>query len=242
MTTERRDRPRASFSGRASVVHARSRDPVELGIRDLSSSGARLVGRVQLLEGEQLRVLLELEGKQLSLAATVIRTDPQNAQMTIAFSALPPDAHAIIERAVETLLGSVRTEGAGTVIVLCEQPETRAALERDLAQLGRVAHPCVTLLDAMQALQDPLVRYEAVVVASQSEREPIGEVLKQLADHHPRLRRIVVFGAQLPSLDHAASGRVDAVLRTPVRIRALGRALGIRETDASIAMLPVGDD
>lgn len=236
--TDRRSRPRASHLGRATLVSARHREPVQLGIRDLSASGARLVGKTQLLEGEAVRVTLELEGVSVAVPARVARTELQNAQVAVTFESVPADALAIIEHAVAALLERVRTSSRAVVIVVSAGGEIRDALERDLAQLALVAVPCASLSDAAPALDNGC---EAIILESDTVGAALGPALLQLAQQHPKVRRIVLFADKIEALDRASSGAVDAVLRRPVRIRALARALGIRDTDSSVALLPQTD-
>lgn len=237
LPAERRGHPRAGRLGTATIVRARSTVTAEFNIRDLATGGARLIGRAQLVEGERIQVMLNLDGVMVSAAAEVLRTEPQNAQVAIAFRDLSREATEVIERAVAAMIERVRAGSPPTVLLLRAPAEARAAVERDLAQLGRAVRACATMLEAVWALDDPTVRYEAVVIASDMDREPLGELLKHLAERHPQLRRLLLFGDQLESVDRVAASRVDAVLRTPLRIRALARALGIRETDSSLAML-----
>lgn len=235
---DRRSRPRAGFLGKA-IVTRRPGEHFALSIRDLSASGARLVGRVELAEGDHIGVSLEIEGSTISTTALVVRTEPQNSQVAISFNNLSHEAREIIDAAVTALIERVRADSPPTVLVLSASAEVRAALERDLAQLGRATRACATMLDAVWSLHDWAIRYEAIVIVREADPDPLDQLLKHFAEQHPQLRRVLVFGDQLESLDHEASRRVDAVLRTPLRIRALARALGIRETDSSIGMLPV---
>ena len=133
---DRRSRPRVGLLGTATIMRAGSHESAELTIRDLSSGGARLVGRLQLVEGERIPVTLALEGVSFSIVAEVVRTEPQNAQVAIAFRDLPPDALETIERAVARMIESVRASSPPTVLIVGAEAGTRAALERDLAQLG----------------------------------------------------------------------------------------------------------
>ncbi len=237
LPVERRSRPRAGLLGKATIVWARSTVPAEFNIRDLSTGGARLIGRAQLVESERIQVMLELDEVTVSVAAEVLRTEPQNAQVAIGFRDLSREATEVIERAVTALIECVRAGSPPTVLILRAPAEARAAIERDLAQLGRAVRACTTMLETVWALENPTVRYEAVVIASDMDSEPLGELLKHLSEQHPQFRRLLLFGDQLESVDRVAASHVDAVLRTPLRIRALARALGIRETDSSLAML-----
>jgi PilZ domain len=234
---DRRARPRAGLPGVAVILRAGSADPVAFAIRDLSANGARLVGRVQLVDGERIRVLLKLEGVELLVEAEVVRTEPQNAQVAIAFRDLSSAAREMIEQTIDAMVERVRVASLLTVLIVGAPAETRGAIERDLAQLGRRSRPCATMLEAMWSLHDPSIRYEAVIVASDALGESLGALLEHLAEHHPTIRRLLLFGDQLKSVDHASSSRVDAVLRTPLRIRALARALGVGATDSSVGLL-----
>lgn len=236
---DRRNGLRAGFPGKAVVTRARPAQSAEFTIRDLSTSGARLIGRLQLAEGERITVALTIDGVALPLDALVVRTEPQSSQVAVAFCAVPTETLAAIEAAVGAMIKRVHASSPATVLVVCASPERAAELQRDLAQLGRAFRACATMLETMWALTEPTLRCEAVIIASHVEPEPLAELLKHLADHHPQLRRLLLFGDHLESIDHASSNRVDAVLRTPLRIRALARALGIRETDSSVGMLPV---
>jgi len=218
------------------------RTAIELAVRDLSTRGARLIGRGRAVAGERVRVVLELDGAAHDVIAEVTRTDPQRAEVEVAFLHLPASAAAAIERANAASLERVRAAAQPAVLVFGVSPEPRAAIERDLAKLDRTARCCSTLLETISALGDASSRCEAVVVASSAGAEVMTGLLDHLAQYHPRLRRVLLFGDQLASLDHAAARRVDAVLRTPWRIRALARAVGIESADNTLGLLALTID
>jgi hypothetical protein len=133
----------------------------------------------------------------------------------------------------------VRAAAPPTVLVLGASPELRAALERDLAQLGFATCACTAMLEVMWSLSDPAVRHEAVIVASELAGVSLADLFAHFAEHHPAVRRLLIFGDRLAAVDHAVSRRIDSVLRTPLRLRVLSRALGIAATDSSLALLPL---
>jgi hypothetical protein len=82
----------------------------------------------------------------------------------------------------------------------------------------------------------------AAIVCTEAGNARILELVRVLRDRYPGVKRALLFGDQLESIDHEVSRGVDAVLRTPWRIRALARAIGIDSADSTAAMLPQADD
>jgi hypothetical protein len=240
VTTERREHPRVGFDGKASIARGPA-ERFEFALRDLSTTGARVVGSTRLVEGERVQVTLELEGVSITVFADVVRTEPQNQQAALAFFEPPAETVAAIEQAISGFVDRVRASSPRTVIVIGAPAEVEQALERDLAQLGRAMHACSTNLEMTWALQDRTTVYEAAVLASDLDPAHIAAMLQHLAEEHPEVRRLVLFGEKMSSLEKTASSRVQAVLRTPLRIRALARALGVNLTDNSIAMVALVD-
>ncbi len=235
---ERRDGARAQPPGTAAVTRL-GREPAEFAIRDLSAKGMRLVGATRLVEGELVSVAFDAEGVDVTLDALVLRTEPQRSQVALEFRRVSPAAAAAIAHAI----GKLR-QRAGTVasVLVChDDTETRAALERDILRLGRIARLCATLDDARDVIADPAVELSAVLLASTLPAAPLREVVEQLAADRPHVRRVLLFGEQLGSLDHAISSRIDAVLRMPSRMRPLARALGVDMNDSSLALLVPSD-
>lgn len=241
MSTERREHPRVGFDGKALIARG-PEESFEFALRDLSTTGARVIGNTRLVEGERVQVTLELESTSITVFADVVRTEPQNSQAALAFFETPPETVAAIEQALSSFIERVRSSSPPTVLVIGAPQEVYEALERDLAQLQRATHACATNLEMTWALQDRTTMYEAAVLASDLDPMQIASILQHLAEQHPDIRRLVLFGDQLSSLEKAASSRVQAVLRTPLRIRALARALGINLTDSSQAMVALVDD
>jgi hypothetical protein len=209
------------------VVHARYDERGTFAIRDLSATGARLVGQLRLAEGERVKVEVDIEGQVLVLTADVVRTDPQTSQIAVAFRDVSAEDVTRIERVVNAELDRVRTLTPSTVLVVHPDAEQRAALERDLARLGVAATGCGTLVELTWQLGDRAVRHETVIVSA--ELADHAAIVQFLAQHHAQLRRVIIFGDQVRSLEHPTSGLVQAILRTPWHLRGLARALDIQE-------------
>jgi hypothetical protein len=233
---DRRDRGRVLSAGTAVIERGPKLGAAVFEIRDLSPTGARLVGASRLVDGEVVRATLRLENDIVSLIAQVIRTDPQRAQIAIAFRDLPRLAAEKIAAAITAITSRQRASSAETVIVVHPDGDVRAALERDLLRVSRVTRNCATPLELTWALAEP-VRYTAVVIGGDLTTAEIRAIAQHLASHHPGVARVLLFGARLPSLDHATSSLVNAVLRTPWQIRALARAVGADLNDSSLALL-----
>lgn len=236
MSSERRGRVRVVASGTARLAGSAGGT---FAIRDLSVDSARLVGRVPLVEGHRIRLELTLEGAMKLVEADVLRVDRQRSEAAVMFRDPGPETRAWIEQCVTALIDRVRAAGPPIVLVCGLPGEPAAALERDLARLDHAMQVCAGETDVMAALHET-ERVCAVVVYAETVQ--IGELVTHLRDQHPAMRRVLLFGEQLESIDHEVSRGVDAVLRTPWRIRALARAIGIESADSTAAMLPASDD
>jgi hypothetical protein len=228
--TDRRGHVRAVACGTARVAGV----PAVLAIRDLSVGGARLVGGAQLVEGHRVRLELSVEGATMTVDADVLRVDRQRQEAAVTFHNLAAETRAWIERCVAALIDRVRAAGPPVVLVTGLPAERAATLERDLARLDRAMQVCAGQPEIETALRDP-ERICAVVIGSAA---PIADLVALLRAQHPVVKRVLLFGEQLESIDHDISRAVDAVLRTPWRIRALAKAIGIESADSTAAMLP----
>jgi hypothetical protein len=240
VSTERREHPRVGFDGKASIARGPA-ERFEFALRDLSTTGARVVGATRIIEGERVQVILEIEDSSIEVFADVVRTEPQNSQAALEFVEVSAESAAAIDKALTSFIERVRASSPPTVLVIGASDDVYAALERDLAQLGRASRACATAVEAIRALRDRTTVYEGAVLASELGPVEISEVLEHLVEKHPDVHRLVLFGEKMSSLPHPASSRVQAVLRTPLRIRALARALGVNLTDSSQAMVALVD-
>lgn len=196
--------------------------------------GARLVGKVPLVEGHRVKLELSLEGGAATLDADVVRVDRQRHEAAVLFKNASAETRAWIEQCIETVIERVRAAGPPLVLVHGLAEDIAAALERDLAKLEhamqRYSHEALT------------ERTCALVVGAGVGSEGVRDVIAAVREKRPEIRYVLVFGEQLESLDHDVSRDVDAVLRTPWRIRALARAIGVESADSTSAMLPMGDE
>ena len=84
---QRRDAFRVGLPGGARVVRAGG-PAVALELRDLSVSGARLVGDASLELGEPVTIAISLDGDAVEVAARVVRIDSSGC--AVRFGALAP--------------------------------------------------------------------------------------------------------------------------------------------------------
>jgi hypothetical protein len=210
-------------------------------VRDLSAEGARLIGHGKLVEGSRVRLELTLEGVTNVVDAEVLRVDRQRSEAAVLFKNLTPVLRRWIEDSIGALIQRVRAAGPPAVLVLGLPPQRAAALERDLARLERSMRACSSVDEAAAALAEP-DRVCAAIVCSEAGNVRILALLRVLRERYPAVKRALLFGEQLESVDKEVSRGVDAVLRTPWRIRALARAIGIDSADSTAAMLPQSDD
>ena len=180
-----------------------------------------------------MKLELSLEGGSAVLDADVMRVDRQRHEAAVMFKNPSAETREWIERCIETVIERVRAAGPPLVLVHGMADEPAAALERDLAKLEHAMQRY-----APDALTE---RVCALVVAAELGSEAVRDVIAAVREKRPELRYVLVFGEQLASLDHDVSRDVDAVLRTPWRIRALAKAIGVESADSTSAMLPMSD-
>ena len=196
-------------------------------IRDLSPGGARLVGTLDVFEGERVELAIELD-EPLHVSADVVRVDRQRKIVEVEFKGVTGDALATIEKSIAEMIERVRASAPATVLIAHPDVDVSSALERDLARVGVGARVCTTLDELADLLADPSVRCIGAIVAG-SFGEALGPVLQDL--EAKQLRRVILFGDHIEKIQHAAASRVDAVLRTPWRFKGLARALELPSED-----------
>jgi len=194
-------------------------------IRDLSPGGARLVGALDVFEGEHVQLQIELD-EVLEVLADVTHVDRQRRVIEVVFRGLTDEGLAQIERSIADMIDRVRATAPPAVLIAHPTVDVSSALERDLARVGVAAHVIATLDEIADQLADKAINFVGVIAAG-SFGEALGPVLEQLESKHAGLRRVILFGEQLDKIDHPATNRVDAVLRTPWRFKGLARALGL---------------
>ncbi len=209
----------------ATITRNTTAESAAFAIRDLSPGGARLVGPLDVFEGERVKLVIELD-EPMTLVADVVTVDRQRKVVEVAFRGVAGEALAQIERSIAEMIERVRASAPPTVLIVHPVVDVSSALERDLARVGVAARVCATLAELPDALADRATRFVGVVLAG-SFGEALGAPLLQLEQTRGELRRVILFGDQIEKLEHPAARRVDAVLRTPWRFKGLARALDV---------------
>jgi hypothetical protein len=194
-----------------------SKETGVFAVRDLAPGGARLVGELDVFEGE--RIHLEFDGMQV--AADVTTVDRQRKVVEVVFRDVPAEALARIQAAIAEVLASVQP-AAPTVLIVHPDVTVSSALERDLAKVGVAARVVGTIEEAR------LDGITGAIVAG-AFGEALGPFLEEL--EKANIKRIILFGDQIKKIEHPAAGRVDQVLRTPWRWKGLARALDLPSDD-----------
>lgn len=193
-------------------------------VRDLSRTGARLVGSLDVFEREPVLLVIEL-AEALSLTAEVMRVDRQRKVVEVEFRGVTAEALARIDESIAVMLKST---SSSTVLVVHPIVQTSSALERDLARVRVGAR----VLPALEGVAAALADGDFIgIVVSGSFGEAVGPVLELCETTYSQLRRVLLFDDQIAKLEHSAARRVDAVLRTPWRFKGLARALDLRSED-----------
>lgn len=231
--TDLRAYPRISAPATTATVVARLGETSVFSIRDLSRGGARLVGDLRLAEGERVHVILELDHHPIRLNAEVIRVDRQRSEVAVAFRGASEVTSELIGRSVDAMLDAVRAATGPTVLVVHSSAEVSSALERDLVRLGLGARLGARPLEAIWQLEDEGVPYCGAILGGDLDPRTRADLLAHIEERHPDLRRVLVFGDRVESMEHACSARVHAVLRTPWQLRGLARSLGLGATSST---------
>lgn len=212
----------------ATMVRA-SKERGAFAVRDLAPDGARLVGQLDVYEGEQVQVSIELD-EVLLVLAEVVHVDRQRKVVQVAFRGLTDETRAQIDRAIVQMIERARASAPRTVLIVHPTVDVSNALERDLARVRVAAIVCASLADLDDRLEDKAVRFIGVIVSG-SFGEQLGPVLERLEQTRADLRRVILFGDQIEKIEHPAAARVNAVLRTPWRFKGLSRALELPSDD-----------
>lgn len=224
---ERRTHSRAPLLATAVLL----KDGVPLGsFRVVNASATGL-----LLEGEappdieRVEVALGLPERPVSCEAVVVRTGSSldSRVFALAFSGVVAEHQEAIKSAVESALEEARS---ASVLIVDRNVEVCRALRAAVGRLGRRAMAVGTPYEATQLLQQP--NSFAVALVDVVLDQPRGrEVLAQLGEHHPSIRRVLMWGdlqAAHLELARRALGTypVDAVLLKPWTDLTLAAALG----------------
>jgi hypothetical protein len=196
-------------------------------VQDLSIGGCLLCGLHTRPIGDQLDLLIHLpHGNSMAVSAVVRRVADQ--AMGVSFERTTPRAQDFIQDLVLEALATLRADAEGHMALVIEpNAEARNALIQQLARCGQRAVGVATALDAVQLLVEHAERVDSAFIEAESQHLPSFELVEYLAQHHPRVRRVLVGQPQgLSSYWTAeASGEVHALLETPSSDEAAQRVL-----------------
>src|SRR5688572_13339102 len=148
----------------ATITRVTTKESGAFAVRDLSPGGARLVGELDMFEGERVELAIELD-VPVRIAADVVHINRQRKTVEVAFRELSGEALAQIERSISDMLERVRAAATPTVLVVHPAVEVSNALERDLARVNIGARVCAALDDLDEALRDKTAKYIGIIVA-----------------------------------------------------------------------------
>jgi len=195
------------------VVLARHSHSGTFAVESLSVGGALLVGELALVDGEVIKVLLELGGNPIVVSGQVVRVvEPSEGgrRVAVAFREVSPSSQSRLQASVVNALQRRRAASPSLVLVFAERIEIRKALERDLAGLGIHSLAAATSLEGIRQLDDVSLRFETVIV--DAELDPEVDVVSYVIRAHPGIRRILLSDQELVRARETASGRVHAGL------------------------------
>ena len=224
---DRRVHPRVPGGGAAAVL----RGGELLGsypVRNLSTGGALLVGRVPLEIGQRVRVLLELGPEECArVDADVVRQEQDDTGQplfALQFRRLSPDMQDRIQQHVLAGLSATRSES----VLLLGRTELLGKLKSTLLEHGAVVHVASSPLQAI-ALIDAHSDIRAAAV-------PFGPwgltLLSFLAEERPAIRRVALSEGDFEPVQLEGcvlSGFADAVLVYPWTTAEAAHACGLEQ-------------
>jgi CheY-like chemotaxis protein len=190
-------------------------------INDISAGGACLVGEAPLPVGEDVRLLLQLEGRApIGLDGRVVRrASPETGDriFAVAFADLDGEEEDALHQALVAELERVNARQLARVLVFRGTSEPDELLERDLREVGQESVMVATPLEAVAWLTGPGARFETALVDLSSAAAAGLEFLEFLGTEHPRIRRVVLGAAESDFRAALAlrSGRAHAALSRP---------------------------
>jgi hypothetical protein len=189
-------------------------------INDVSAGGACLVGEAPLPIGEDVRLILQLEGREpIGLDGRVVRRASPEGRgriFAVAFADLDGEAEDALHQALVAELERVHARQLAKVLVFRGTSEPDELLERDLREVGQESVVVATPLEAVAWLTGPGARFATALVDLSSAAAAGLDFLEFLGTEHPRIRRVVL-GAESDFRATLAlrSGRAHAALSRP---------------------------
>jgi hypothetical protein len=216
---DRRLRRRLSVVGTA-VVLTSERYVGTFLVENISADGALLAGDMLLTVGEEVRVLLQIQGlPRFGVRGVITRCAKREAQTVCAlhFQASP----SLQDLLQEAALRAIETSGPLTLVVE-DDAEACASFALELEGSGRSTVGVQTALDAIGWLHAPGACVEAVAVGRTFADMDGLDLLEFIALDFPTIRRVLVVGGNEP-LPRACEA-VHAILKRPYTASALGKA------------------
>lgn len=173
-------------------------------IENLSATGALLVGDLVLAPSERIKLLLHIDGERpLGVTAEVVRIQSlstDRSRVAVRFHEVEFETQAWIQNLVLSAIDRQWITADPAILVVDDEPATCIAAERDLRVLGWTVVSAASSVEVVRWLRDRSVRFEAALVEACLDRINSLALLGQLADEHPRIRRVLV-SKRVPSRD-----------------------------------------
>lgn len=230
--TDRRREARTGAGIRGTGVILASRRTGNVSIVNLSSTGALLVGDLDFLLGEPVKLLLHVDGhRSFGINAQILRAkevSSERHEIAVAFVDVPAEIEGRIQSIVIAARAREQISAVPAILVVDDDRSALAAVEQELAGSGRKVLFASTALEVVRRLQDQSVRFEAALVELDLSRTNPAGVLSHLADEYPKIRRIAMSRGSAPARYAAelTSGRAQVFLRRPWEPRGLLDLLG----------------
>jgi CheY-like chemotaxis protein len=230
--SNRRRHPRARDLDVVARLVTPAGQSVTCAVQDLSAGGVRVVGAVNLTRGERVRVILDQSGhsEPLALAATVRRSERVDEGchcIALQFETVPDPVQDAVQRVVLRAFERQRASSRKVVLVIDDEHEVRAALERDLNRLGYYVVSVAMPLDAIRCLLDGSTKIEVAFIDLGLGDTDGLDVIAYLADERPEIRRVVMSGKRMDELEReVSSGQAHALLKKPWQRASLQAAVG----------------
>src|SRR3954467_1614396 len=100
----------------ATITRIVSSEQGAFAVRDLSPGGARLVGSLDVFEGERVQLTIEIDNP-VQITADIVHVDRQRKVVEVVFRDVTDEVLAQIQRSIAELLEQVRALAPATVLI-----------------------------------------------------------------------------------------------------------------------------